>query len=44
MKFSKSLLIVPAILFTSMAFAKEYPVGGPVVHEGMEIASSYLLG
>ncbi|EDV0069998.1 sugar ABC transporter substrate-binding protein [Salmonella enterica subsp. enterica] len=44
MKLSKSFLIVPAILFTSMAFAKEYPVGGPVVHDGMEIASSYLLG
>ncbi|MBF7683188.1 iron transporter [Acinetobacter sp. B5B] len=32
------------LLFSGAVFAKEYPVGGPVKKEGMEIASSYLLG
>ncbi|SDC15533.1 iron transporter [Acinetobacter boissieri] len=43
----KTLLMgvsLSTLLFSGTVFAKEYPVGGPVKKEGMEIASSYLLG
>lgn len=36
-------VVIPAIMFSAGVMAKEYPVGGPVTKNGMEIASSYLL-
>lgn len=36
-------VVIPAMMVSAVAMAKEYPVGGPVIKEGMEIASSYLL-
>ncbi|ESK38122.1 iron transporter [Acinetobacter nectaris] len=39
----KSLLAIGALVIAGPTFAKEYPVGGPVHVNGMEIASSYLL-
>ncbi|APS35150.1 MULTISPECIES: iron transporter [Serratia] len=44
MKLIKLFVVAPMFLFTVMAHAREYPIGGPVEHEGMEIASSYLVG
>ena len=32
-----------SVMFSGAVFAKEYPIGGPVEHEGMQIALSYLL-
>lgn len=34
---------VCSVLFSAGVLAKEYPVGGPVEHDGMKIASAYLL-
>ena len=45
MKSSKLLMGVAlgSVMFSGAVFAKEYPIGGPVEHDGMQIASSYLL-
>lgn len=43
---SSTLLIGAAltgVLFSSAVMAKEYPIGGPVQHDGMKISSAYLL-
>jgi uncharacterized protein involved in high-affinity Fe2+ transport len=39
-----STALISILLASASVSAREYPVGGPVVAHGMEIASSYLVG
>lgn len=43
MKVMAGMLIMGGLVATECAYAKEYPVGGPVQKDGMEIAASYLV-
>ena len=38
------LAVLPALLLSTPAMAKEFPIGGPVTHEGMEISAAWLEG
>lgn len=40
--YQKALIVAAAFSFSTLSFAAEYPIGKPVVKNGMEIAAVYL--